>query len=132
MPPTVLNYYQNYPGIWQPPQSDLVELGIDQQIVPPGATVRLYETARSGFVTLWPVGGGLTVAGDLEVFVRIDFANNTYTYLSAPLTTPVDFANVSNVRLGIVAPVGPVGTSGPITEVGYRIVANAHLIYEVL
>jgi hypothetical protein len=132
MPPTVLNYFQSYPGVWQPPQDDLVELATDQPIVPAGATVRLYETARSGFVTLSPTGGELTVAGDVEVFVRIDFANNTYTYLSAPLTTPVDFANVANLHLGIVAPIGPVGSTGPITEVRYRIVANAHLIYEVL
>jgi hypothetical protein len=72
------------------------------------------------------------VGGDAEVWVRIDYTNNTHEYLSAPLTTPIDFANVANLHLGIVAPVGPVGQTGPITECRYRVVVNAHLIYEVL
>ena len=132
MPPTSLNFYSNYPGVWSPPQNDVLELGVDRAINPVGATVRLHETSRSGYVALSPTGGELTVCGDAEVFVRIDFANNTYDYLSAPLSTPVDVQNVANLRLGIVAPVGSVASQGPVTEVRYRVVVNAHLIYEVL
>jgi hypothetical protein len=132
MAPTWCNFYSNYGGAWQPGQDDLVELGVDQPISPLGASVRLYETSRSGYVTLSPSGGQLTACGDAEVFVRIDLTNNTYSYLSAPLTTPVEVSNVANLRLGIVAPVGPFGTTGPVTEVRYRIIVNAHLVYEVL
>jgi hypothetical protein len=132
MPPTWLNLFTNSPGAWQPGQDDWVEIGTDQAITPLGATVRLYETSRSGYVTLSPTGGQLTACGDAEVFVRIDTTSNTYTYLSAPLTTPVDVTNVANLRLGIVAPIGPVGSTGPITEVRYRVIVNAHLVYEVL
>jgi hypothetical protein len=132
MPPTWLNFYSNSPGVWQPPQDDVLEMGVDQPITPTGATVRLHETSRSGYVALTPTGGALTVCGDAEVFIRIDFADNTFTYLSAPLSTAVDVKNVANLRLGIVAPVGAVGSTGPVTEVRYRVVVNAHLVYEVL
>jgi hypothetical protein len=132
MPPTWLNFYSNYPGVWAPPQDDVLELGVDRAITPAGATVRLHETSRSGYVTLTPTGGQLTVCGDAEVFIRIDFTNNTYDYLSAPLSTPVDVQNVANLRLGIVVPIGALGSSGPVTEVRYRVIVNAHLIYEVL
>jgi hypothetical protein len=131
MAPTWLNFFTSDPGVWQPGQSDIVELGIDQAINPSGATVRLYESARSGFVTLSPSGGQLETCGDAEVFIRIDFTNNTFRYLSAPLTTPLDVANVANLHLAVLAPVGPAG-GGPVTEVRYRIVVNAHLVYEVL
>jgi hypothetical protein len=132
MPPTWLNFYSNSAGVWQPPQADVLELGVDQPITPAGATVRLHETSRSGYVTLSPTGGELTVCGDAEVFIQINFADNTFTYLSAPLSTAVDVNNVASLRLGIVAPVGSVGSSGPVTEVRYRVVVNAHLVYEVL
>ena len=132
MPPTWLNLYTNSPGAWQPGQNDWLEITTDQAINPPGASVRLYETSRSGYVSLSPKGGQLTIGGDAEVFIRIDFTNNTYTYLSAPLTTAVDVTNVANLALGIVAPIGPMGSTGPVTEVLYRIVVNAHLVYEVL
>lgn len=132
MPSTWLNLYTNNAGDWQPGQDDFYEAGIDQAINPPGANVRLYETSRSGYITLSPTGGQIAVGGDAEVFIRIDYTNNTYTYLSAPLTTPVDIANVANLRLGIVAPIGPVGQTGPVTECRYRVVVNAHLVYEVL
>jgi hypothetical protein len=72
------------------------------------------------------------VGGDAEVFIRIDFTNNTYQYLSAPLTRAVDVANVAKLRLAIIAPRGPVGQTGPVTEVRYRVFVNAHLVYEVL
>jgi hypothetical protein len=132
MAPIWLNFFTNSAGAWQPGQNDWLELFIDQAINPPGATVRMYETSRSGFATLSPSGGQLMTCGDAEVFVRIDFTNNTFTYLSAPLTTPVDVSNVANLRLGIVAPVGPFGVTGPVTEVRYRVIVNAHLVYEVL
>ena len=73
-----------------------------------------------------------TLTGDAEVFIRIDFTNNTYTYLSAPLTTPVDVNNVANLTLGVVAPTGAAGTTSPVAEVRYRILVNAHLVYEIL
>jgi hypothetical protein len=132
MPPTWLNLYTNATGVWLPGQDDFLEIGIDQAINPSGSNVRLYETARSGYVTLSPTGGQIAVGGDAEVFVRIDYTNTTYQYLSAPLTTPLDVANVANLRLGIVAPTGPFGQTGPVTESRYRILVNAHLVYEVL
>lgn len=57
MPKQWLNLYTNAPGVWQPPQNDWLEITTDQPISPPGATVRLYETSRSGFVSLTPTGG---------------------------------------------------------------------------
>jgi hypothetical protein len=132
MPPTWLNLYTSDAGVWQPGQDDWVEIGTDQAISPPGATVRLYETSRSGYITLSPTGGQIAVGGDAEVFIRIDFTNNTYQYLSAPLTRAVDVANVAKLRLAIIAPRGPVGQTGPVTEVRYRVFVNAHLVYEVL
>jgi hypothetical protein len=135
MPPMWLNQFTSTPGVWFPGQDDIVEITLDAQgagqPVPPGATVRLYETSVGGYVTLSPSGGELTVCGDPQVFIRIDFTNNTYRYLSAPLRTPVEVSGVDNLALGIAAPVGP-ASPGPITEVRYRIVANAHLVYEVL
>ena len=133
MPPVWLNFYATPAGVWQPGQNDLLEMGTDVAINPPaGGNVRLYETSRSGFVTLSPTGGQIAVGGYAEVWVRIDFTNNTYTYLSAPLTTPVEASNVANLRLGVLVPVGPVGQTGPITELRYRAAVNAHLVYEVL
>ena len=132
MPATWLNLFTNDVGVWVPGSHDVVEHTRDQAISAAGATVRLYETSRSGYVTLSATGGQLETLGDAEVFVRIDFTNNQYDYLSAPLTTPLEVTNVVNLRLGIVAPRGPLGQTGPITEVRYRIVVNAHLVYEVL
>jgi hypothetical protein len=133
MPPTWLNHYVNSAGVWTPPDSDTVELVTPDRIInPPGASVRLYETSRSGYVTLAPTSGQLETCGDAEVFVYILHTNNFYEYLSAPLSTPVEVANVALLRLGIVAPVGPMGANGPVQEVRYRVVVNAHLVYEVL
>ena len=84
MAPTWLNFFTNSAGVWQPGQDDWLELLLDQAINPPGATLRLYETSRSGFATLSPSGGQVMTWGDAEVFVRIGFTNNTFTYLSGP------------------------------------------------
>ena len=75
MPPTWLNLYTSASGVWLPGQDDFLEIGVDQAINPSGSNVRLYETARSGYVTLSPIGGQIAVGGDAEVLVCIDYAN---------------------------------------------------------
>jgi hypothetical protein len=125
----LLNYYQNAIGIWSPPQADAVDYyGIDLPITPPGATVRLHSSSRSGMVNLSPKGGSLTSNGDIEVFVQVSFTNNTYTYVSAPLNTPIDFQDVAQLRLGVLFVVGNPGC----TEIAYRAYFNANLVYEIL
>ena len=85
-----------------------------------------------------PSGGQLTTCGDAEVYVRIGLTNNTFRYLSGPLNTPVDVSNVANLRLGMILPAGTFdpatlgGPTTPVTEVRYRAMINAHLVYEVL
>ena len=108
MAPTWLNFSTSSAGVWRPggPLDWLDEDFIDHPINPPGATVRLYETSRSGFATLSPSGGQLTTCGDAEVYVRIGLTNNTFRYLSGPLNTPVDVSNVANLRLGMILPAG--------------------------
>jgi hypothetical protein len=54
----LLSYYQNAIGTWSPPQPHAVDYyGIDLPLSPPGATVRLHSSSRSGTVTLSPKGG---------------------------------------------------------------------------
>jgi hypothetical protein len=66
--------------------------------------------------------------GGLEVWVKIVHSNNTYEYLSGPLSTPVDYADVAELWLGI----GSLIANGACTQVKYRVFANGNLVYELL
>jgi hypothetical protein len=86
-----------------------------------GKTVRIFESDRSGAVTM--TRDGLSSYGDAEVYLKINFQNGAFRYLSAPLHTMVEVQDVSSLELNIIFLVGPPGTS-------YRALVNAHCVYE--
>lgn len=86
------------------------------------ATIRIYESDRSGAVTM--VTDNMSY-GDAEVYLQINFSDGTARFLSGPLHTSVDVSNVASLELTIIFLVGPAGTS-------YRALVNAHCVYEVL
>ena len=88
-----------------------------------GRDVRLLESDRSGAIVM--THNGLSSYGDAEVYLKINFQNGTFRYLSAPLHTPVEVSDVASLELSILFLVGPSGTP-------YRGLVNAHCVYEVL
>jgi hypothetical protein len=85
--------------------------------------VRILESDRSGSVFM--TQNLLSSYGDPEVYLKINFSNQTFRYLSAPLHTPVIVQNVASLELNIITLVGPPGTA-------YHALVNAHCVYEVL
>ena len=85
--------------------------------------IRIFESDRSGAVIV--TNNGLSIYGDAEVYLKINFQNGTFRYLSAPLHTPVEVLDVDSLELNILFLVGPLGTP-------YRALVNAHCVYEVL
>ena len=85
--------------------------------------VRIYESNRSGAVIM--THNGLSSYGDAEVYLKINYQNGTFRYLSAPLHTAVEVQDVASLELNILFLVGPSGTP-------YRALVNAHCVYEVL
>jgi hypothetical protein len=88
-----------------------------------GKAIRIYESDRSGAVTM--SAQGQSCCGDAEVYLKINFANAPFRYLSAPLHTPVEVAGVQSLELNILFLTGPVGTQ-------YHALVNAHCVYEVI
>ncbi|MEU9883881.1 hypothetical protein [Streptomyces phaeochromogenes] len=124
-----MNYYQNAVGQWIPNQPVALDYYyIDMDLNPPGRAVRLHSSSVGGQVVLVPHGASVASYGDVEVYARILFADNTFRYISAPLRTPVDVQNVQSLRLGVVLIVGAPGA----TSVDYRAYFNANLVYEYL
>jgi len=103
------------------PASQWIKLGDITQLN--ATAVRILESDRSGSVFV--TQNGLSSYGDPEVYLKINFANNTFRYLSAPVHTPVIVQNVASLELNIIALVGPPGAP-------YRALVNAHCVYEVL
>jgi hypothetical protein len=68
------------------------------------------------------------MSGGLEVWVKIVHPGNIFEYVSGPLSTPVDFANVAELWLGI----GSLITNEACAQVSYNIMANGNLVYELL
>jgi|SRR5690242_9794169 len=101
----VLNTFINYPGSWNPSFPTTISNEVVRTISPARA-VRLHSTAVSGGVALVNLSSGgqpITLSGGPEVYVKILFSNNTFTYLSAPLSSAVDYADVSELTVGISA-----------------------------
>jgi hypothetical protein len=114
-----LNVYIDQGGT--APASQWIKLGDAAQLN--AKAIRIFESDRSGAVTM--TQNGLSSYGDSEVYLKINFANGTFQYLSAPLHTPVDVLDVASLELNILFLVGPPGTH-------YRALVNAHCVYEVL
>jgi hypothetical protein len=126
----VLNTFINYPGSWNPSFPTTISNEVVRTISPARA-VRLHSTAVSGGVALVNLSSGgqpITLSGGPEVYVKILFSNNTFTYLSAPLSSAVDYADVSELTVGISAIIA----NPACTDVSYQATINAHLIYELL
>jgi hypothetical protein len=85
--------------------------------------IRIFESDRSGSVIM--THNGLSSYGDSEVYLKINFQDGSFRYLSAPLHTPVEVLDVASLELNILFLVGPPGTS-------YRALVNAHCVYELL
>ncbi|BCA56936.1 hypothetical protein W02_40760 [Nitrospira sp. KM1] len=96
-------------------RSDVVQLN--------AKAIRIIESDRSGSVTM--THSELSSYGDSEVYLKINFQDGTFRYLSAPLHTDVEVPNVASLELTILLLVGPTGTP-------YRALVNAHCVYEVL
>ena len=103
------------------PATQLIKLGDVAQLN--AKAIRIIESDRSGGVTM--THNGLGSYGDSEVYLKINFSNGTFRYLSAPLHTPVEVLDVASLELNILFLVGPTGTP-------YRALVNAHCVYEVL
>jgi hypothetical protein len=103
------------------PAAQWIKLGDIAQLN--AKAIRIFESDRSGSVVM--THNGLTSYGDSEVYLKINFQNGTFKYLSAPLHTPVEVLDVQSLELNILFLVGPAGTP-------YRALVNAHCVYEVL
>jgi len=103
------------------PASPLVKLSEVAQLN--AKAIRIFESDRSGSVIM--TQGGLSTYGDSEVYLKINFQNGSFKYLSAPLHTPVEVLDVASLELNILFLVGPPGSA-------YRALVNAHCVYEVL
>lgn len=114
-----LNVFTDQSG--NAPASQWVSLGDIAQLN--AKAIRIFESDRSGSVIM--THNGLSSYGDPEVYLKINFQNGTFRYLSAPLHTPVEVLDVTSLELKILFLVGPPGTP-------YRALVNAHCVYEVL
>jgi hypothetical protein len=114
-----LNVYIDQGG--NAPAAEWVKLGDLAQLN--AKAIRIFESDRSGSVIM--NRDGLTTYGDSEVYLKINFQDGTFRYLSAPLHTPVEVLDVDSLELNILFLVGPPGTP-------YRALVNAHCVYEVL
>jgi hypothetical protein len=85
--------------------------------------IRILESERSGAVLM--TLNGLNSCGDSEVYLKINFQDGTFRYLSAPLHRPVEVLDVASLELNILFLTGPAATP-------YRALVNAHCVYEVL
>ncbi len=103
------------------PAAQWVKLGDTAQLN--AKAIRIFESDRSGAVVM--THNGIASYGDSEVYLKINFQNGTFKYLSAPLHTPVEVLDVASLELNILFLVGPAGTP-------YRALVNAHCVYEVL
>lgn len=88
-----------------------------------GKAIRIFESDRSGAVIM--THSGISSYGDAEVYLKINYSDGTFRYLSAPLHAPVEVVNIASLELEILFLVGPAGTA-------YRALVNAHCVYEVL
>lgn len=125
MAKTWINHFIAENGTWTPAQPVARESAAQANFTTP-ATVRLYETARSGFV-LFGAETGFS-CGEPEVYLKINLSTGGYRYLSAPLGSSLDVENVSSLQLYILYSVAAPGA----TSVPYRAWINAHCVYEVL
>src|SRR6266480_5645442 len=80
--------------------NDTVQLG--------NKAIRIFESDRSGGIVM--NNGGIASYGDAEVYLKINFANNTSRFLSAPLHYPIEVLSVVSLELHILFVVGPAGT----------------------
>ena len=114
-----LNVFVDQAG--QAPASQWVKADDTAQLG--GKSIRILESDRSGAVTIEQ--RGLSSYGDAEVYLKINYQNGTWRYLSAPLHTPVEALDVDSLELNILFLVGPQGGT-------YRALVNAHCVYEEL
>lgn len=122
-----LNLFSNPEGEWQRGQAETIEVRTITADLS-GATVRVFESSRSGCMTLSPVGADLASYGDAEVYLRIRFTDGSSQFLSAPLTTEIEVEDVRSIELATLIVVGNSGAE----RIRYRGAVNAHCIYEVL
>ena len=135
-----LNHYVDVEGWWLQGQpeffksSNTVSLG--------GASVRIYETARSGDVVLspvfrcgwwcrpWRVRPAMCFSsyGSAEVYLKIFFSDGRSEYLCGPLGTPVDLVGVERIELALLFLIGNAAAD----RVLYRGLVNGHCVYERL
>jgi len=120
----LLNHFLDAQGQWVPGQPQ--HLKAQKAVNLNGKSVRIHETARSGAALLSAAGAPLIAYGDAEVYLKINFTNGGFEYLSAPLRTSIDFAGVGELELNILYVVG----NAACTNVRYRAFFNAHCIFE--
>ena len=122
----LLNHFVDTGGQWTSGQLEYFISSNDENFGANGRDIKIHETARSGSVVLSPVGGSLSSYGDAEVFLTILYADGSSEYLSAPLTTTIEFKKVVTLRLNFLFVIGNTGCQ----SVTWRAMVNAHCIYE--
>jgi hypothetical protein len=122
-----LNLFSNPEGEWHRGQTETIEVRTTTADLS-GATVRIYETSRSGCLTLSPVGADVASYGDAEVYLRIRFKDGSSQFLSAPLATEIEVDHVQSIELATLIVVG----NSAAERIRYRGAINAHCIYEVV
>jgi hypothetical protein len=122
----LLNEFVDTGGQWTSGQPEYFIRSKDESFGANGRDIKIHETARSGCVVLSPVGGDLSSYGDAEVFLTIIYTNGSSEYLSAPLTTSIEFKKVQTLRLNFLFVIGNTGCQ----SITWRAMVNAHCIYE--
>jgi hypothetical protein len=110
-------------------------------------TVVIHEVAHSGHVLVTRSGesssshshggghkSGATVHSgpttlvltDTQIYVSVIYLDESSTFLSAPLRTPVEFSDVLRLELHFVFMIGPPGWK----KSEWASLVNAHLVYE--
>jgi hypothetical protein len=137
-----LNHYVTTPGTWTEGQSDLVDTSASIDFGSP-IDVVIHETAHSGHVLLTRSGessqhhpGGVNitvhsgpttiVVTDTQIYLNLIFGDGHTQFVSAPLTTSLEFPNVKTIELHFVFCVGPPGWK----KSDYKCIVNAHVIFE--
>ncbi|MFW9803389.1 MAG: hypothetical protein ACFFFC_12085 [Candidatus Thorarchaeota archaeon] len=121
-----INLYVDQKGTWQQGQPYHYKSAEEKKF--DGVKVRIHETSVGGAVLLSSADGNLTSYGIAEVYLKIFFKSEEWRYLSAPLSTPIDLTDVTNIELNILIPIG----NANCTKITYCAYVNAHCVYELI
>jgi hypothetical protein len=129
-----ISYFTHENGIWKQKDSVSENGFVDTSIwrtkkleFPQSSIVRINEISESGSVLLHVVNPPLAYKSDPVIYVRVVFANDSYTYVSGTVRKEISFSNVMMLELGLGFVVGLPSHE----EVNYTILVNAACNYNI-